>query len=143
MPGPRQYIGAGTCGTFGSDSQYQVTLPAGATFHMPYIPGATPGSPNIPCPAYNPHNPSGCIITTTAPTPINLVGLRPYSSPNCTPIGPNLGAGCPADGVPVFSNIFSENTVANSNYNGLQVSLEKNFSHGLLFQALLHVQQSD
>ena len=33
------YIGAGTCGTFGSDSQYQVTLPAGATFHMPYIPG--------------------------------------------------------------------------------------------------------
>ncbi|MGB9435192.1 MAG: hypothetical protein WBQ89_23295, partial [Candidatus Acidiferrum sp.] len=130
-----KYIGAGTCGTFGSDSQYQVTLPAGATFHMPYIPGATPGSPNIPCPAYNPHNPSGCIITTTAPTPINLVGLRPYSSPNCTPIGPNLGAGCPADGVPVFSNIFSENTVANSNYNGLQVSLEKNFSHGLLFQA--------
>jgi hypothetical protein len=35
----------------------------------------------------------------------------------------------------VFSNIFSENTVANSNYNGLQISLEKNFSHGLLFQA--------
>ena len=35
----------------------------------------------------------------------------------------------------MFSNIFSENTVANSNYNGLQVSLEKNFSHGLLFQA--------
>ena len=37
--------------------------------------------------------------------------------------------------MPVFSNIFSENTVANSNYNGLQISLEKNFSHGLLFQA--------
>jgi hypothetical protein len=37
--------------------------------------------------------------------------------------------------VPVFSNIFAEDTVANSNYNGLQVSLEKSFSHGLLFQA--------
>ncbi len=132
-----QNIGPG-CGPFGSDSQYQFTLPAGVTFHMPYIPGATPGGPNIPCPAFNTHNPAGCIITTTAPTPIDLVGLRPYSSPNCTPIGPNVGQGCPADpggAVPIFSNIFTENTVANSNYNGLQISLEKNFSHGLLFQA--------
>ena len=45
------------------------------------------------------------------------------------------GAGCPADGIPVFSNIFAEDTIANSNYNGLQVSLDKSFSHGLLFQA--------
>lgn len=126
------YVGAGTCTTFDSDSQFQVTLPAGATFHMPYIPGPNPNGPNIPCPYGNPHNPSGCIITTTAPTQIDLVGLRPYSSPNCNPY---TGSGCPADGVPVFSNIFSENTVANSNYNGLQISVEKSFSHGLLFQA--------
>jgi hypothetical protein len=73
-------------------------------------------------------------VITGAPgtgTPITLVGLRPYSSPNCQPFS---GAGCPADGVPVFSNIFSEDTVANSNYNGLQISVEKNYSHGLLFQ---------
>jgi len=63
-----------------------------------------------------------------------LVGIRPYSSPNCPPIGPNIGAGCPADGTSIFSNIFSEDTVANSNYNGLQISLEKNYSHGLVFQ---------
>ena len=35
----------------------------------------------------------------------------------------------------MFSNIFAEDTIANSNYNGLQISLEKNYSHGLLFQA--------
>jgi hypothetical protein len=35
----------------------------------------------------------------------------------------------------MFSNIFAEDTIANSNYNGLQVSVEKNYSHGLLFQA--------
>ena len=37
--------------------------------------------------------------------------------------------------VPVFSNIFAEDTIANSNYNGLQISLDKSFSHGLLFSA--------
>jgi hypothetical protein len=120
------------CGTFSADSAYSFTLPAGAVFHMPYIPGAAGGA-DIPCPYGNSHNPAGCTITGGAGgTPITLVGLRPYSSPNCNPF---TGAGCPADGVPVFSNIFSENTVANSNYNGLQISLEKNFSHGLLFQA--------
>ena len=61
-----------------------------------------------------------------------MIGTRPYSSPNCNPIS---GAGCPSDGVPVFSNIFAEDTIANSNYNGLQVSVEKSYSHGLLFQA--------
>jgi hypothetical protein len=58
--------------------------------------------------------------------------LRQYSSPNCNPL---TGVGCPPDGVPVFSSIFTENTVANSNYNSLQVSAEKRFSHGLQFQA--------
>ena len=124
------------CGTFGADSSYSFTLPAGAVFHMPYINGPTPGAPNIPCP-YGKHDPAGCTITgAPGGTPINLVGLRPYSSPNCDPLPPYTGQGCPADGVPIFSNIFSENTIANSNYNGLQISLEKNFSHGLLFSRL-------
>jgi hypothetical protein len=125
-------IGPG-CGTFGTDNQYQFFLPAGQTLHMPYIPGSSPNGPNIPCPYGNPHNPAACTFTAgPGGQQINLVGLRPYSSPNCNPF---TSSGCPADGVPVFSNIFSENTIANSNYNGLQVSLEKNFSHGLLFQA--------
>jgi hypothetical protein len=50
----------------------------------------------------------------------------------CNPL---TGVGCPPDGVPVFSNIFAEDTIANSNYNSLQVSAEKRFSHGLQFQA--------
>lgn len=122
-----------SCGTFSSDNAYNFLLPAGATFHMPYIPGPTPGGPNVPCPYLNPHNPSGCTITGGPNgTQINLVGLRPYSSPNCDPIA---NTGCPSDGVPVFSNIFAEDTIANSNYNALQVSVEKNFSRGLMFQA--------
>ena len=121
------------CGAASADYQYNLTVPAGMQFHMPYIPGSNPTGPNIPCPYSNPNNPPGCIITGAAGgTPITLVGIRPYSSPNCNPLS---GSGCPADGVPVFSNIFAEDTVANSNYNGLQVSLEKNFSHGLMFQA--------
>jgi Carboxypeptidase regulatory-like domain/TonB-dependent Receptor Plug Domain len=121
-----------SCGTFDSDSAFSFTVPAGMTFHMPYIPGPAGGA-DIPCPYGKANNPAACTITGAAGgTPLTLVGLRPYSSPNCNPIS---GAGCPADQVPVFSNIFSENTVANSNYNGLQISLEKNYSHGLLFQA--------
>jgi hypothetical protein len=124
------------CGAASADYQYTLTVPAGMQFHMPYIPGPNPTGPNIPCPYNNPNNPSGCVITgAPGGTPINLVGIRPYSSPNCTPMGPNIGAGCPSDGIPVFSNIFAEDTIANSNYNGLQVSVEKSFSHGLLFQA--------
>jgi Carboxypeptidase regulatory-like domain/TonB-dependent Receptor Plug Domain/TonB dependent receptor len=129
-------VGQGTCEPFGADAPYSFTLLPGQTIHMPYIPGPVANGPNIPCPYANPKNPSGCTITNPASSnvgiPINLVGLRPYSSPNCDPIA---NSGCPADGVPVFSNIFAEDTVANSNYNGLQISLEKNFSHGLLFQA--------
>jgi hypothetical protein len=63
---------------------------------------------------------------------IDLVGLRPYSSPNCNPL---TGGGCPVDGIPVFSSIFAEDTIANSAYNALELMLEKRFSHGLQFQA--------
>ena len=103
-----------TCGPFSADSSYAIAaneIPAGFTFHLPYGPTPTVTGPN--------------------PNPITLVGLRQYSSPNCNPL---TGTGCPADGIPVFSNIFSENTVAHSNYNSLQVLLEKRFSHGLQFQ---------
>jgi hypothetical protein len=124
------------CGPFAEDSQYQFTLGPGQVLHMPYVAGSTPGGPNIPCP-----------IRTTTPqctisgapgtgTPINLVGLRPYSSPNCNPTDPNpLTSGCPADGTEVFNSIFAEDTAAHSNYNSLQALLEKRFSHGLQFQA--------
>src|SRR5579859_3540280 len=121
-----------SCGTFSSDNFYSFNVPAGMTFHMPYIAGPIANGPNTPCPAGNPNNPSGCtIIGAAGGTPVTFVGLRPYSSPNCNPF---TGSGCPADGTSMFSNIFSEDTNANSNYNGLQVSVEKNYSHGLLFQ---------
>ena len=56
---------------------------------------------------------------------------RKYSSPRCDPF---TGNGCPSDGVPVFSSIFAQDTIANSNYNSLQASLEKRLSRGLQFQ---------
>jgi len=80
------------------------------------------------------HLPYGSVPSVTGPNPtdITLVGLRPFSSPQCEP---TTGVGCPADGVPVFSSIFAQDTIANSNYNSLQMSMEKRFSHGLQFQA--------
>ena len=120
------------CGAFFGDSPYSFTLPAGSVFHMPYISGPTPGGPNIPCPIAN--APAACTITGAANggTPITLVGLRPYSSPLCDPLS---GTGCPPDGIDVFSSIFTQNTISNSAYNGLQASLEKRFSNGLQFTA--------
>ena len=104
------------CGPFSSDNAYNLpagSLPAGFTLHLPYgsVPSVTggPGSPAI-----------------------TLVGLRPFSSPICQP---TTGTGCPPDGVEVFSNIFAEDTIANSNYNGLQISVDRSLSHGLMFQA--------
>jgi outer membrane receptor protein involved in Fe transport len=107
------------CGPTVEDSDWVLpahSIPAGYTLHMPYGSVAQYGSGN---PA------------------LNLVGLRPYSSPNCNPTGPafTAGTGCPVDGVPVFTDIFAEDTIANSNYNALQMMLQKRFSHGLQFQA--------
>jgi len=108
-------LGDGTCGPFGEDSQFIVpagAVPPGFTFHLPY----------------------GSVPTVTGPNanPITLVGLRRYSSPLCQP---TTGVGCPPDGVPVFGSIFAQDTIGNSNYNSLQVSLERSFSKGLQFQA--------
>jgi hypothetical protein len=108
------YSGAGTCGPFLEDSPYDVTVPVGQPFHLP----------------------NGTVVTGAAGgTPVHLVGLRPYSSPNCVQTGPNIGTGCPLDGVPVFTNIFAEDTIAASAYNSFQASLEKRFSRGLQMQA--------
>ncbi len=80
--------------------------------------------------------PNGSIVNGTGQT-FNLVGLRPYSSPNCNPNSAAFtpGTGCPVDGIPVFTDIFAEDTIANSNYNALEMMLQKRFSHGLQFQA--------
>jgi len=104
-----------SCGPFFADSSYSVpagAIPAGMTLHLPY--GSVPS-------VTGPNNPA-----------ITLVGLRPHSSPLCEP---TTGAGCPPDGVPVFSSVFAEDTMANSAYNSLQASLEKRFSNGLQFLA--------
>jgi Carboxypeptidase regulatory-like domain len=123
----------GQCGPFLADSPYSFLLPTGVTFHLPYAPPTAPGGPNIPCPIAN--APAACTITGAATgggTQITLVGTRPYSSPFCDPLS---GNGCPSDGVPVISDIFTQNTISNSAYNGFQASLEKRFSHGLQFEA--------
>jgi len=119
------------CGPFGEDSAYSFTLPAGQVLHLPYV-GGGPGGTNIPCSISKPA--AACIVTGAAGsgTPITLVGIRPYSSPLCDPL---TGAGCPTGGTPVFSGIFSEDTIAHSNYNSLQALFEKRFSHGIQFQA--------
>ncbi|HKM86921.1 MAG TPA: carboxypeptidase regulatory-like domain-containing protein [Terriglobales bacterium] len=102
------------CGPFFGDSGFNIAaneIPAGVTLHLPY--GPTP------------------VVTGPNPTPITLVGLRPYSSPSCNPI---TGSGCPLDGIPVFSSIYAQDTIANSAYNSLQASLERRFSNGLQFE---------
>jgi hypothetical protein len=106
------------CAQFGEDSEF--IIPAGTVLpvdlHLPY--------------AQN-HSviPAG---TTIGPNGITLVGLRPYSSPQCDPM---TGNGCPASGIPVFTGIFAQDTIASSSYNSLQVSLDKRFVHGLQLNA--------
>ncbi len=104
------------CDTYGEDSQYIIPATdaiAPQGLHLPYgsVPFLAGGTPH---------------------GDINLVGLRKYSSPYCDPVN---NSNCPADGVPVFSSIFAQNVVANSTYNSLQASLEKQFSVGLQFMA--------
>jgi hypothetical protein len=137
------------CGPVGADAPYFVptTYSNGApviipTFTPPTQPfkAPAPTCTGLPLP-YNAGAGGNCIpggtnlaTSNIAPNGINFVGTRPFSSPNCQPL--SAGAvGCPADGVPVFSNIFAEDTIANSNYNALQISVEKSYTHGLLFQA--------
>jgi hypothetical protein len=111
-------LGSGTCGQFTEDSPF-------------FIPGGTV----LPVPLHLPYAQNNSVIpanTTIGPNGITLVGLRPYSSPQCDPLS---GIGCPINGVPVFSSIFAQDTIANSAYNSLQVSLDKRFAHGLQFTA--------
>jgi hypothetical protein len=103
------------CGPFYADSAFQIpanSIPAGMSVHLPY--GSVPV-------VSGPNNPA-----------ITLVGLRRYSSPFCQP---TTGVGCPPDGTPVFASIFAQDTIANSSYNSLQLSLERRFSKGLQFLA--------
>ena len=132
-----------SCGSFGADSQYYIPataiVPQGASA-LPAQPFSVPSSncAGLVLP-YNAPGIGNCVppgpVSNVAPNGIILVGTRPYSSPNCQPLSGTAMTGCPADGTPMFSNIFAEDTIANSNYNALQVSLEKHYSHGLLFQA--------
>jgi len=114
--------GANCAPTF-EDSQWTIsplaTAPAGG-FHVPY----GPNGPTV--------IPAGTSIQSVAPGGLNLVGLRPYSSPNCNPY---TGTGCPVDGVPVFTDVFAEDTIANSVYNAFELMLQKRLSKGLQFQA--------
>jgi hypothetical protein len=87
--------------------------------------------------------PNGSIVNGTGQT-LNLVGLRPYSSPNCNSTLPAFtpGTGCPVDGIPVFTDVFAEDTIASSVYNALEMMLQKRFSHGLQFQAAYTLSKS-
>jgi hypothetical protein len=105
------FFAPGSCGPFLEDNQYTITLDKTApisTFHLPN--GTT-------------HPVDGSTI--------NFVGIRPYSSPACQLNGTN----CTPDQIPVFSNIFAQDTIANSAYNSFQADLEKRFSNGLQMQA--------
>jgi hypothetical protein len=121
-------LGDGTCGQYFADSTFfipptqngsDVIIPPQG-LHLPY-------GPNGPT-----FVPGGTDVATIAPNGITLVGLRRYSSPQCAPL---TGNGCPGDGIPVFSSIFAQDTIANSAYNSLQASLDKRFAHGLQFTA--------
>ena len=120
-PDPNSTLSADyACGPTSEDAQWLLpanSIPAGFTLHMPYGPQAQVG----------PGNPQ-----------IDLVGLRPYSSPNCNPM---TGVGCPADGVPVFTDIFAEDTIANSSYNALEALLERRLFPWLAIPGGLYLEQ--
>lgn len=110
--------GPTTCGQFAEDAPF-------------YIPGGTvlPVALHLPYAQNNSVIPAG---TTIGPNGITLVGLRPYSSPQCDPL---TGIGCPINSTPVFTGIFAQDTIASSAYNSLQISLDKRFARGLQFTA--------
>jgi hypothetical protein len=110
------------CGPYFSDSPFGIDageIPSGFTLHLP----------------------NGQTVTGPNAQPIGIVGLRKYSSPQCNPVGgwdpvnQVWTNGCPPDGIPVFSSIFAQDTIANSAYNSLQASLDKRFGRGLQFTA--------
>jgi hypothetical protein len=121
-------LGDGTCGQYFADSTFFIPATQNGSdviipqqgLHLPY-------GPNGPT-----FIPGGTDVNTIAPNGITLVGLRRYSSPQCDPL---TGTGCPGDGIPVFSSIFAQDTIANSAYNSLQASLDKRFAHGLQLTA--------
>ena len=111
-------LGGTPCAQFGEDSSF-------------FIPGGTV----LPVPLHLPYAQNHSVIpagTTIGPAGITLVGLRPYSSPQCDPLS---GNGCPVSGIPVFTGIFAQDTIAGSGYNSLQASLDKRFARGLQFTA--------
>jgi hypothetical protein len=135
-PGDPTNGGIGTdCGPYFADTAFtiptqwfdsngatvNVQIPAGG-LHLPY--SANGGGPIV--------IPGGTLVSSVAPGGITIAGLRRYSSPQCDPL---TGTGCPGDGIPVFSSIFTQDTISNSAYNSLQASLDKRFAHGLQFTA--------
>ncbi|HTE90609.1 MAG TPA: carboxypeptidase regulatory-like domain-containing protein [Terriglobales bacterium] len=135
-PGDPTNGGIGTdCGPYFADTTFtiptqwfdsngatvNVQIPAGG-LHLPY--SANGGGPIV--------IPGGTLVSSVAPGGITIAGLRRYSSPQCDPL---TGTGCPGDGIPVFSSIFTQDTISNSAYNSLQASLDKRFAHGLQFTA--------
>ena len=112
-------LGPDSCGPYFADIGF--SIPAGSV--------TGPNGLHLP---YGPNGPTTIAPNTTLANDITLVGLRRYSSPQCDPM---TGNGCPADGIPVFSSIFAQDTIANSAYNSLQASLDKRFAHGLQFTA--------
>src|SRR5436190_3715727 len=110
------------CGPYYSDSAFGLppkTIPSGFSIHLP----------------------NGQVVSGPNAQGIGIVGLRRYSSPQCNPVGgwddvnQLWTNGCPPDGIPVFSSVFAQDTIANSAYNSLQASLEKRFGQGLQFTA--------
>ena len=133
--------GIGTdCGPYFADSAFSIptqAYDASGNLVNVVIPS---GGLTVP---YGPNGPSvipsGTPVSSVAPNGMTLVGLRQYSSPNCDPF---TGTGCPPDGIPVFSSVFAQDTIANSAYNSFQASLDKRFSHGLQFTAAYTLSKS-
>jgi Carboxypeptidase regulatory-like domain/TonB dependent receptor len=124
-------IGTG-CGPFFADAAFKIPTQAFDANGNPVNVVIPSGGLHLPYGINGPSViPAGTNVSSIAPNGITLVGLRRYSSPACDPLS---GNGCPADSVPVFSSIFAQDTIANSNYNSLQASLEKRLTHGLQFE---------